>query len=245
MIVEILLLARISLISATLLYTSYLDWKYREVDDKVWILSGILATALTTLDIVYGLSMDKLILSLLSIGFSSGLAFGFYFLGLYGGADAKAILLVSIGLPLYQQGRSMHPFTGLSTLINGLLFSLILPLTILTYNLTQLIKGRNIFEGFDHESRLRKFFALIFGVRLRDAKNKRFWFIMEEKNHVRRFKFGLFSLELSEIDRDDVWATPGIPLLIFITAGFIYYIFLGDLSYTFFKTLFQAMNLKI
>ena len=172
------------------------------------------------------------------------MAFGFYFLGFYGGADAKAILLVSIGLPLYQ-GRSIHPFTGLSTLTNGLLFSLILPLAILIYNLTQLIRGRNIFEGFDCESHLRKFLALFFGVRLKNAKNKKFWFIMEEKNHVRRFKFGLFSLELSEIDRDDVWATPGIPLLIFITAGFIHYIFLGDLSYTFFKTLFQAMNLKI
>lgn len=245
MIQEALLFSRISLIAATLFYTSYLDWKYREVDDKVWIISGVLAMALTMLDMIIVWSLDRFFLSLISIGFSSGLAFGFYFLGLYGGADAKAILVVSLALPLYQTSRSIHPFTGLATLTNGLLFSLILPLAILIYNITQLIRRKRIFDGFDHESRLRKFFALIFGVRLKNARNRKFWFIMEEANHTRRFKFGLFSLELSEIDRDDVWATPGIPLLIFITAGFMYNVFLGDLSYIFFKTLFQALNVRI
>jgi preflagellin peptidase FlaK len=244
MLQESLLITRISLVSATLLYTSYLDWKYREVDDKVWIISGVLATVLTVFDLAYKWTMDKLLLSILSIGFSSGLAFGFYFLGLYGGADAKAILIVSLGLPLHQPDRSLHPFTGLATLTNGLIFSLILPLTILIYNLTQLIRKRDIFEGFHHESTIRKFFALMFGVRLKNTRNRKFWFLMEEADHTRRFKFGLFSPELSEIDRDDVWATPGIPLLIFITAGFLYYIFLGDISYTFFRTLLQTPNLR-
>ncbi|MCL7396241.1 MAG: prepilin peptidase [Thaumarchaeota archaeon] len=244
MLQESLLITRISLVSATLLYTSYLDWKYREVDDKAWIISGVLATILTVFDLAHRWSMDKLLLSILSIGFSSSLAFGFYFLGLYGGADAKAILIVSLGLPLHQTDRSLHPFTGLATLTNGLIFSLILPLTILIYNLTQLIKKRDIFEGFHHESTIRKLLALMFGVRLKNARNRRFWFLMEEADHTRRFKFGLFSLELSEIDRDDVWATPGIPLIIFITAGFLYYILLGDISYTFFRTLLQILNLR-
>lgn len=243
MLQESLLFIRISLISGTLLYTSYLDWKYREVDDKVWIISGVLAVALMVFDLAYGWSMDKLFLSMLSVGFSSGLAFGFYFLGLYGGADAKSILIISLGLPLYQPERSLHPFTGLATLTNGLILSLILPLILLIYNLTQVIKKRDIFEGFHHESIVRKFLALIFGVRLKNARNRRFWFLMEEANHIRRFKFGLFSLELSEIDRDDVWVTPGIPLLIFITAGFLYYILLGDITYTFFKTLFHILTL--
>jgi preflagellin peptidase FlaK len=240
-----LLIARISLISATLLYTSYLDWKYREVDDKAWIISGVLATVLTVFDLALRWSIDRLFFSILSIGLSSGLAFGFYLLGLYGGADAKAILIISLGLPLHQPDRSLHPFTGLATLTNGLIFSLILPLTILIYNLAQLIKKRDIFEGFHHESTIRKFFALMFGVRLKNARNRKFWFLMEEVDHTRRFKFGLFSLELSEIDRDDVWATPGIPLLIFITAGFLYYILLGDVSYTFFRTLLQTPNLRM
>ena len=244
MLQESLLITRIGLVSATLLYTSYLDWKYREVDDKAWIISGVLATILTVFDLAHRWSMDKLLLSILSIGFSSSLAFGLYFLGLYGGADAKAILIVSLGLPLHQTDRSLHPFTGLATLTNGLIFSLILPLTILIYNLTQLIKKRDIFEGFHHESTIRKLLALMFGVRLKNARNRRFWFLMEEADHTRRFKFGLFSLELSEIDRDDVWATPGIPLIIFITAGFLYYIFLGDISYTFFRTLLQILNLR-
>lgn len=244
MIREILLTLRVSLISTTLLYTSYLDWKYREVDDKVWIISGTLALALTVFDLVYEWSIDRLLLSLVSIGFSSGLAFAFYFLGLYGGADAKAILVISTGLPIYYPTWSLHPFTGLASLVNGLISSLILPICILLYNLAQLIKGEKIFEGFEHESLMRKFFALLFGVRLKNARDRKYWFLMEEFNNVRKFKFGLFSLELSEIDRDDVWATPGIPLLIFITVGFLYYIFVGDLSYAFFKTLFKILNIQ-
>lgn len=239
---EVLSIIRVSLISTTLFYTSYLDWKYREIKDIVWIVSGTIALALTAFDLAYEWSTDNLFLSLLSIGFSAGLAFAFYFLGLYGGADAKAILVISIGLPLYPSARSLHPFTGLASLINGLLFSLILPICILLYNLTQLIKGERIFEGFQHEKLMRKIFALFFGVRLKNARDKKYWFLMEEYNGIRKFKFGLFSLELSEIDRDDVWVTPGIPLLIFITMGFLYYVFVGDLSYAFFKTLFKTLN---
>jgi len=236
---QVLQLIRISIISTTLLYSSYLDWKFREVDDRVWMLSGSILLVLTILDLVFfNLTLEYVYVCLLSIGLSSGLAFLFYFLGFYGGADAKAILVVSLGLPVYKHQNQIHPFTGLSTLSNGLILSLTLPLCLACYNLYQLSRGNKIFEGFEHENVLRKFLALMFGVRLKRSKGRKFWFMMEEeKDSVRRFKFNLFSLDLNAIDRDDVWVTPGIPLLIFITAGFIYYIILGDITYYFFKFL--------
>ncbi|MCX8192716.1 MAG: prepilin peptidase [Nitrososphaeria archaeon] len=246
MIQDILFSTRISIITATLLYTSYLDWRYREIDDRIWIISGTLLTILTVLDLTMDWSIDKLFLSLLSIGFSSGLAFAFYFFGLYGGADAKAISVISLGMPIYYSPRGLHPFTGLASLTNGLIFSLTLPLILLAYNIIQMIKGRKIFEGFEHESIIKRIFAVLFGVRLRNAKSRKFWFMMEEEvEGIRRFKFNLFSLELSEIDRDDVWVTPGIPLLIFITAGFLYYIFIGDISHSIIKSILALLNIRI
>ncbi|MEM1676921.1 MAG: hypothetical protein QW095_03685 [Nitrososphaerota archaeon] len=87
---QVLQLIRISIISTTLLYSSYLDWKFREVDDRVWMLSGSILLVLTILDLVFfNLTLEYVYVCLLSIGLSSGLAFLFYFLGFYGGADAS------------------------------------------------------------------------------------------------------------------------------------------------------------
>ncbi|MEN2974246.1 MAG: A24 family peptidase C-terminal domain-containing protein [Candidatus Caldarchaeales archaeon] len=246
MIQEILLLTRISILSATLFYTSYLDWRYREVSDSVWIISGSLVTALTIVDLALDWSMTKLLLSLLSIGLSTGLAFGFYFFGLYGGADAKAIFIISLGIPLYWSSRGLHPFTGLASLTNGLILSLIIPIVMLAYNIIQIIGGRKVFEGFEHESMMRRLAAVVLGVRLKNAKNRKFWFMMEEEvEGIRRFRFNLFSLELADIERDDVWVTPGIPLLIFITSGFLYYLFLGDLSYHVIRGILSFLGLGV
>ena len=71
---------------------------------------------------------------------------------------------------------------------------------------------------------------MLFGVRIKNARSRKFWFPLEtEKNGRRTFNFKLLSIELEEPTRDDCWATPGIPLLIFITLGFLSYILVGDL----------------
>lgn len=228
---SLLNVSRIAVISATMLYASYRDWVDREVDDWVWILGGGVGAALTILDFILYWSMAKLIFSLISIALASGLAFAFYFFGLYGGADAKAVAVISVSLPIYYVERGFHPFTGLASLSNGLLVSLILPLSMLVYNLIQILKGRDLFRDFEHEGAWRKVLALFLGTRVANARGKEFWFSMEEEREGKRyFSFNVLSIELEGI-RDDMWATPGIPLLIFITAGFIIYIAYGDIIY--------------
>ena len=223
--------SRIGVVSATMLYASYRDWVDREVDDWVWLVGGGVGAALTALDLILYWNMAKLIFSLISIALTSGLAFAFYFFGLYGGADAKAVAVISISLPLYYVERSFHPFTGLASLSNGLLVSLILPISMLVYNLTQVMKGRKLFKDFEHEGAWRKLLALFLGTRVVNSRGKEFWFSMEEEREGKRyFSFNVLSVELEKI-RDDMWATPGIPLLIFITVGFLLYITYGDLIY--------------
>ena len=70
---------RIALVSAAMLYSSYSDWVSREVDDRVWIISGIIGGALTALDLVLIRNLRYLILALISIGFGCGLAYAFYY----------------------------------------------------------------------------------------------------------------------------------------------------------------------
>ncbi len=226
---DLLFLARITLITSTMIYASYQDWVSREIDDKVWIVGGGIGATLTGVDLALSWSLMKLILTVMSIGLSTGLAFMFYYMGLYGGADAKAIAAISASLPIYYPPLGLHPFTGLASLTNGLIISLILPITFLLYNIYRIIKGDNIFKGFEHESRWRKAAAIIFGTRVNHAG--KFWFPLEEEHEgTRFFKFNLFSLDLEENVREDSWATPGIPLLIFITIGMITFLTLGDIS---------------
>ena len=223
---------RIALVSAAMLYSSYSDWVSREVDDRVWIISGIIGGALTALDLVLIWNLRYLILALISIGLGCGLAYAFYYFGFYGGADAKAVMVISIGLPLYYPRMRLHPFTGLASLSNGLLISLIIPISMLIINLSTILRGEKIFEGFEHESRIRKLAALFFGIRVRGARRRKFWLPLEEERDGRRyFSFNILTFELEEPKRDDSWVTPGLPLLLFITTGFLTFILFGDLIY--------------
>ena len=229
---------RIAIISAGMVYASYRDWIAREVEDHVWIICGALGGLLTIADLLMRWNLNLVIFSAFSIILASGLAFAFYYFGLYGGADAKAIAVISISLPLYYSPRSLHPFTGLASLSNGLLLSLVLLLGMFIWNLSALIRGEKIFKDFEHERTLRKIAAMFLGTRVKNARKKKFWFLLEEeKDGKRTFNFEMFGLELKKAVRDDCWMTPGIPLLIFITAGFLVYVGFGDFLYLIIKAL--------
>lgn len=222
-------LARIIVISGGMFYASYEDWIKREVDDGVWIICGAIGAMLTAYDFIARWDLGFLAAAAISIVLSSGLAVAFYYFGLYGGADAKAVIMISLALPIYHAPRSLHPFTGLASLSNGLLLSLGLLIAFFLWNLQALARGIKIFEGLEHEKPVRKLIAMFLGVRVKNARRKKFWFPLEEERDGKRFfRFGLFELEFEEVKRDDCWLTPGIPLLIFITGGFVAYILVGD-----------------
>lgn len=221
---------RILLLTFTMIYASYSDWLRREVDDKVWIFSGAIGATLTAIDLILGYSLSRLMLTMVSLAFGLGLAYAFYFFGLYGGADAKAVMVISISLPLHDPPYRLHPFTGLASLSNGLLISLIIPLSMFIMNLVMILRGEKLFQGFEHESKYRKLIALFLGIRSRNARRKRFWLPLEKTVDGKRFfSFEFLTFELKRPERDDSWITPGIPLLIFIAAGFILFILVGDL----------------
>ncbi len=219
------------IILLTLLYASYLDLKKREIDDWVWIVSSIVGFPIMIYEHIIIQEATYVYLLIISIMLTVALAIGFYKAGLYGGADAKALITISLVLPLMLKGVRIHPFLPISTLLNGLIISLVIPLVMLPLNLYKLlIKKENLFEGID-ETTIRKVIALLIGTKIKDPSKHKFWGAMEIRTNDGKRKL-IFSPSFESFWsplRSGEWATPSIPLVVFITVGFIIDIIFGDL----------------
>ncbi|MCS7135859.1 MAG: prepilin peptidase [Nitrososphaerota archaeon] len=231
---------RIALILAMMCYASYSDLRFREVSDKLWLIFGIIGAIITTYDFVTAGLSDYTFLGLISIGVSAAVSFGLYYAKLYGGADAKALTVISVIMPIYWPVAAIHPFTAIYTFMNGLLISAALPIGFAVYNFIRVLKGDNIFEGLEHEPIWRKILACFLGTLFYDVKAKKFWMPMEIVSEGRRrFTFSIIVDVESQVDGDRAWLTPGIPLLVFITSGFVVSVFYGDLLGLMFRRLFS------
>jgi preflagellin peptidase FlaK len=232
------IILNILLVTVMLAYTSYLDLKKREVDDYVWIIFGLLGATLLPIEYLLHWYNENIFVTLFSIGISSAIGLGLFYFGFYGGADGKALIVVSVFLPVYTSCDCIQPITSIIVLTNAVILSLILPISISVYNLSQILKGENIFRGLESESKKRKLLAIFLGFRIKPNSKRKFMLPMEKTvNDRRTFSFSL--LEDDFESRQDVWVTPGIPLLVFMTVGFLVLILFGDLLTVLIKLIFH------
>ncbi|MEM3395582.1 MAG: prepilin peptidase [Nitrososphaerota archaeon] len=224
-------LVNVIIVLLALLYASYLDLKKREIDDWVWIASVVIGFPIMLYDQLIIQEAHNIILVIVSISLTIVLGIGFYKAGFYGGADAKALITISLVLPLMHNGVRIHPFLPISTLLNGLISSLSIPLVMLPLNLYKLlIKKENLFENIDDHP-VRKAIALFLGTKIKNPDRHKFWGPMEiqTKDGRRKFNFSpSFESFWAPLSSGE-WATPSIPLVVFITAGFIIDLILGDI----------------
>jgi len=144
--------------------------------------------------------------------------------------------------------QTFFPITVFS---NSVLFAALTAVGILLYNVSSRVRTREpLFEGdLKNESFGRKILVLITGYKVSIKKLKEKWHVypMEdvEEDADRGFKRKLVILPKDEgrneiverLDkgieagrlRDKVWATPGLPMLIFVTAGLVVALFAGDI----------------
>ena len=104
-----------------------------------------------------------------------------------------------------------------------------------------------MFRGFKHEPSWRKIIVFMTGIKVRPEKIKNAHYLPLEY-HVEKSGCITRHLKVSpKIEGDiriiessgEVWATPGLPFLIFITAGFIVALFLGDFADWLLESLFS------
>lgn len=219
---------RLTLCGAMLITSAYFDLKSREVDDKLWLIFGASGLALTAAETLLGYS-PNLPLYAASAALSGGVGFALYYLGFYGGADAKALLAAALLAPIFDRNLTLHPFTPLIVLVNSAILTAALAIYYGVGNLIRILRGEKIFEGLEHEPIRRKALACLLGFRAKSGAGP-FYFLMEkEEAGKRRFDFSLLKAYEEFTTREGVWVTPGVPLLAFMAAGFVVTVVFGDL----------------
>jgi len=197
-------------------------WK-REINDILWIIFGAISIVLIFFE-------PNITSSVINIGISlivAPVALLIWRVGIFGGADALGLIVLAVLAP--QLSLTGNTVTPLTTLTNAVIISITPIFLNLFRNLIAISRHRNIFEGFE-ETRLKKISALFLGYR---AKNPKYSFSIEkiEGNH-KKIDFSFHHAENTEFcDKSDTWVTPGMPYILYITAGFVVQLLFGDIVF--------------
>jgi len=223
------------------------DLRIREVPDKVWLVYGLIGLGLIAMRLYSGL--ESFYLMAISIVLSVILSLVMAHLGVFGGADAKAMICLSLAVPLVPVGFRyvvvwfLVPFFPLIILTLGYLLSFSSSLFFALRNICGYLRdGSSMFDGFHDESFVKKIFVVLTAYRCNPEmlQAARFLYPME---HVVTGKDGLrerrFDLSFSIADEKDatlsnylealpsvgnpsmIWVTPGLPMIVFFLLAVI------------------------
>ena len=214
-------MARIVAALSMLGLASVIDIKKREINDKLWIGFSVVAALLLFASPNFWAELKTVALSMIV----SPIALVLWRFGIFGGADALCLIVLAGIAPMSSITPSqISPFT---TLENASILTVV-PLFInLGRNLVSIQQGHDIFCGID-ESRLKKILAMFVGYR---TKNPKHGFCIEQMvDGKRHLDFSPKHAEKTSFCYGtDVWVTPGLPYVLYITGGFIIQIMYGDL----------------
>jgi len=230
-----------------LLYSCYSDIKTRRVSNKLWLFMLALGSVFVVYDIwSYGIPY------LVWIFISTSLTFAFVYIlfqfGVFGGADAKSLIVLSIFFPVYpifsifNSDFPIHDplplfrdFFAFGIFENAVLLTIVVPLGLTFYNLSKM--------GSHIDKPLYAFIGYKTNIsELSDKRHIKLIEGFEFKNNEFKFYFKRSGVQLDEevihelknvsekgLIKDDVWVTPGLPFMIPITLGFFVAAFYGDL----------------
>jgi preflagellin peptidase FlaK len=254
-----LIAAKVTLSIAFLLYASWSDYKTREVANRVWAIYAPSALFLSLAELLiyepsklpffglsFGVTAAFAIVLFYSGGFGGADSKALMCIALALPFSTETLFTPISGVsPLSQ---NIFPLTIFS---NSVLFAAASGLYMLLRNLIQRVAaGEKLFEGsLATESIGKKILVMITGYKVSVAKLKEKWHVypMEDvdDNGENQLKRKLVVVPRDEgrneiVERlskavdtgkisDHVWATPGLPMLIFVTIGLIVALLFGDL----------------
>jgi len=263
---ELLSWARIIVSLIFLVYASWSDFKTREVSNNVWVVFAPIALSLTFAQFLFfppsprlflGTNGDEIVAMInygISFAISSIFAIAIFYVGAFGGADAKALICLALALPLPPDpikplSDFVSPIFPITIFSNSVIVAALSVFYALFRNLLWKQRTRQqLFEGYERESLGRKTLALLCGYKVSIADlEKSFLYPLEDvqttqegglkrrllvfpKDEAREEIVGrIVKAEKEGKIQNIVWATPGLPMLIFITIGLILAFTVGDI----------------
>lgn len=200
-----------------LLYASFLDLKYREIDDKSWMSLVFLGFGFWVWD--YTQVGSAIILPFVfSAGFTLAVVTALYYAGIMGSGDCKILFGISALVP-QPVHFSIFPIFSLAVFTNAMILSLAIPFVFFIYNLRRLRDVRSI----------REFLVLFLGYKRKGNEMRSFEVAMETEEGIKMF-LNVKDLELGKrlSTSREVWVSPAIPFVVIITAGFLIAALFGD-----------------
>jgi preflagellin peptidase FlaK len=219
---------KLLLIACVLVVASYQDLKTREIDDRIWLVAGGLGGLLTIVEIITTPAYP-LALAGFSIIITTVIALGIFYSGLYGGADAKALIAIALTLPLLPFSYPiMSPIYPLTIFGNALLLSVLLVPLNGVLNLLLIARGNRLFEGVKATG-LQKFAAFFTGTKVSPSTAMSVHFSLLEKVSGIGERYLKIFTKVEDVDEPKVipkgvtkvWVTPAIPMIIFFLIGFL------------------------
>jgi Type IV leader peptidase family./Archaeal Peptidase A24 C-terminus Type II. len=232
---------------------AYEDLKKREIDDWVWFI----ATAGFGTNL-YLLEKHSLLITPLQWAIEvvvlSALGISLYYLQLFGGADAKALFAIALALPsALPPFSSQIPFFGLTIFDNAVVISVLYSFSLFLSNICKALLSPNYFGRYSRSS----FFTKL-GLAFSSYKTTLGKYIKEsyklfpseipklsegkvvltpilkrmtidatelEEKYANLLKQGLLN------ENDEIWVSPGIPLVTFMFLGYVLTPLFGDLIF--------------
>lgn len=223
MLIEIL---KVALTLCIFIKASLEDLKRREIQDKLWLILIFLSIPLNFIQ--YTQQSFNLAFVLLQFLLTFAFANIMYYLLNFGGADCKALICLSLMFPIYPQ---IFEFTvkgfifSLSVLTNSVIFAPFIAFYLFIRNALNRNFAKTMFIGYkvkiDEIPRFHNLLEWVEGDRVvRSLRCVDF----DERIVEDLKRFGV----------EEVWVTPALPFIVFMTFGFIVAITLGDIIFLIF-----------
>ena len=225
----------------TFIFAAWQDWKTRTVYKVTWYPAAVIGGICAILFWAEFIDVRGAHLMLFISVIFAGLCALFSILGMFGKADAKALILLSLTVPATPFAAYVFPSLAVSALVNAGVLTLFVPAIFLSYNIFRknrapfhlMCSGRPISGscakdkfGFiaedisEENGEVQKRFVsvcdMIFSLRKNPERNTR-----NLREEPKKYAEMISLLEKC----DTVWVTFGIPLLVPLTAGLILALF--------------------
>ncbi|MEF8847619.1 MAG: A24 family peptidase C-terminal domain-containing protein [Candidatus Thermoplasmatota archaeon] len=219
-------------------YASITDIKTRTASNYLWVIIAVIGAVLLAVEYLLPQIQLQNLLYLVFIPVMIIMVYVFYQLRLiFGGADAKALMALTILAPLtpeidiFPLYPTLMPFPWV-ILANSVIMFLFIPLGFLIFNISKKqMKFPNILLGYKMD--------------IKKAREKFVWPLEIFENDKRKFQYMPKEIDIvKQLDKFEekniskIWVTPKIPFMIPLLVGYIVSFIIGDILFTAINYLF-------